>query len=160
MIVSGILCRLFMMDADSCIMNNRQSIPETIMAVEGTPFDFRQPNRFNYRMTKENAGKVRNGSWIVNNWDGSLKKIAELYEPECGRGVEVWSTEPNLVTETCGSVNGTVMGKGDHVLQQYDGMLLETIHMADSPHQSRFPSTLLRPGEKYHSETQYRFYVK
>ena len=156
----NVIDHIFMMDADSCIMNNRQSIPETIMAVEGTPFDFRQPNRFNYRMTKENAGKVRNGSWIVNNWDGSLKKIADLYEPECGRGVEVWSTEPNLVTETCGSINGTVMGKGGRLLQQYDGMLLETIHMADSPHQSRFPSTLLRPGEKYHSETQYRFYVR
>lgn len=156
----NVIDHIFMMDADSCIMNNRQSIPETIMAVEGTPFDFRTPNRFDYRMTKQNAGKVRNGSWIVNDWDGSLKKIADLYAPDCGRGVEVWSTEPNLVTETCGSVNGTVMGKGGRLLQQYDGMLLETIHMADSPHQSRFPSTLLRPGEKYHSLTEYRFYTK
>ena len=156
----NVIDHIFMMDADSCIMNNRQSIPQTIMAVEGTPFDFRQPNRFDYRMTKENAGKVRNGSWIVNDWDGSLKKIADLYSPDCGRGIEVWSTEPNLVTETCGSVDGTVMGKGGRILQQYDGMLLETIHMADSPHQSRFPSTILRPGEKYHSETQYRFYVR
>ena len=149
-----------MMDADSCIVNNRQSIPDSLMAVEGTPFDFRQPNRFDYRMTRENAGRVRNGSWVVNDWDGSLKKIADLYAPDCGRGVEVWSTEPNLVTETCGSVDGTVMGKGGRILQQYDGMLLETIHMADSPNQSRFPSTLLRPGEKYHSETQYRFYTR
>jgi len=156
----NVIDHIFMMDADSCIMNNRQSIPQTIMAVEGTPFDFRQPNRFDYRMTKENAGKVRNGSWIVNDWDGSLKKIADLYSPDCGRGIEVWSMEPNLVTETCGSVDGTVMGKGGRILQQYDGMLLETIHMADSPHQSRFPSTILRPGEKYHSETQYRFYVR
>lgn len=156
----NVIDHIFMMDADSCIMNNRQSIPQTIMAVEGTPFDFRQPNRFDYRMTKENAGKVRNGSWIVNDWDGSLKKIADLYSPDCGRGIEVWSTEPNLVTETCGSVDGTVMGKGGRILQQYDGMLLETIHMADSPHQSRFPSTILRPGEKYNSETQYRFYVR
>ena len=156
----NVIDHIFMMDADSCIVNNRQSIPDSLMAVEGTPFDFRQPNRFDYRMTRENAGRVRNGSWVVNDWDGSLKKIADLYAPDCGRGVEVWSTEPNLVTETCGSVDGTVMGKGGRILQQYDGMLLETIHMADSPNQSRFPSTLLRPGEKYHSETQYRFYTR
>lgn len=156
----NVIDHIFMMDADSCIVNNRQSIPDSLMGVEGTPFDFRQPNRFDYRMTKENAGRVRNGSWVVNDWDGSLKKIADLYAPDCGRGVEVWSTEPNLVTETCGSVDGTVMGKGGRILQQYDGMLLETIHMADSPNQSRFPSTLLRPGEKYHSETQYRFYTR
>ena len=150
---------IFTMDADSCIWNNRQSIPETIMAVEGTPFDFSTPNRFDYRMTKKNAGRVRNGSWIVNNWDGSLKKIADLYSPDCGRGVEVWSTEPNLVTETGGSFDSTKQGKYG-LMDQYDGMLLETIHMADSPHQSRFPSTLLRPGEKYHSVTEYRFYAK
>ena len=45
-------------------------------------------------------------------------------------------------------------------LYQSAGMLLETIHFPDSPNQDRFPSTVLRPGEKYHSETEYRFYTK
>ena len=45
-------------------------------------------------------------------------------------------------------------------LYQSAGMLLEAIHFPDSPNQDRFPSTVLRPGEKYHSETEYRFYTK
>ena len=43
--------------------------------------------------------------------------------------------------------------------EDFAGMLLETIHFPDSPNQDRFPSTVLRPGEKYHSETEYRFYL-
>lgn len=150
---------ILMVDADSCIFNSRQSIPEIVTNVEGTALDFRTPNRFDYRMTEDNVGRVRNGSWIINGWDGTLKKIADLYAPVCGRGVEVWSTQPNLVTEAGGGFDGTVTGKFGP-LQKYDGMLLETLHMADSPNQSRFPDTLLRPGEKYCSVTEYRFYAK
>ena len=44
-----------------------------------------------------------------------------------------------------GVIDDVVVGYGD----------LETFENAD-----RFPSTVLRPGEKYHSVTQYRFYAK
>jgi aldose 1-epimerase len=39
-------------------------------------------------------------------------------------------------------------------------MLLETFHVADSPNQPEFPSTVLRPGETYSSITEWHFYVK
>ena len=44
-----------------------------------------------------------------------------------------------------GVIDDVVVGYGD----------LETFENAE-----RFPSTVLRPGEKYHSVTQYRFYAK
>ena len=34
------------------------------------------------------------------------------------------------------------------------------LYSSDSPNQNRFPNTVLRPGERYHSETQFRFYFK
>ena len=45
-------------------------------------------------------------------------------------------------------------------IDKFAGMLLETIHFPDSPNQDRFPTTVLRPGQKYHSETEFRFYAE
>lgn len=148
---------ILMVDADSCIFNSRQFVPEQILAVGGTTLDFRVPRRMDSMLEKEYGQKVMVGSWIIRNWDGSLRKIADMYDPYGGRGVEIWSTEPNFITEAGRSFDGTVEGKHGPI-EKFDGMILETLHMADSPNQARFPSTLLRPGEKYRSQTRYRFY--
>ncbi|MDE7127228.1 MAG: galactose mutarotase, partial [Bacteroidales bacterium] len=85
---------------------------------------------------------------------------ADLYEPVSGRGVNVWTTEPGLLTYTGRGFDGkNTVGKYGPV-EKFGGMLLETIHFADSPNQPRFPSVILRPGEKYRSVTEFRFYAK
>ncbi|MEO8374564.1 MAG: hypothetical protein ABI471_05025 [Sphingomonas bacterium] len=38
-------------------------------------------------------------------------------------------------------------------------MALETQHLSDSPHQPSFPSTLLKPGTVWRSETVWHFGV-
>jgi aldose 1-epimerase len=38
-------------------------------------------------------------------------------------------------------------------------LCLETQHFPDSPNQPDFPNTLLEPGERYETETIYRFTV-
>ena len=57
------------------------------------------------------------------------------------------------------SFDGTYKGKYGPI-EKFGGMLMETIHFPDSPNQPRFPSTVLRPGQKYHSVTEFRFYSK
>jgi len=37
------------------------------------------------------------------------------------------------------------------------GLCLETQHFPDSPHHASFPTSVLRPGETFRSETVYRF---
>jgi aldose 1-epimerase len=37
---------------------------------------------------------------------------------------------------------------------------METQHFPDSPNHPTFPTTTLKPGETYHSETVYRFSVQ
>jgi len=39
----------------------------------------------------------------------------------------------------------------------HSGFCLETQHFPDSPNQPGFPSTVLRPGEAFKSETIYAF---
>jgi aldose 1-epimerase len=137
--------------------------PDLILPVEGTPFDFRQPHRVDYRIDMRSRQlEIMHGMsacWCIRDWDGTLRKAADLYDPRSGRGVETWTTEPALLTYTARGFNGSLQGKYGPV-DKFTGMLLETIHFADSPNQDRFPSTVLRPGETYHSTTQWRFYAR
>ena len=156
---------LLQVDADTCVQNNTHFCPDVLMHVEGTPFDFREPRRVDYRidMPNEHLRIMRGMSacWVIRDWDGSLRKAADLYDKKTGRGVETWTTEPAILTYTgrTFSANGYPNGKYGPI-DKFGGMLLETIHFPDSPNQDRFPSTILRPGENYHSETEYRFYAK
>ena len=71
--------------------------------------------------------------------------------------MEVLTTEPGLQFYTGNFLDGTDMGKGGVVYEHRNGLCLETQHFPDSPNQSDFPSTVLRPGETYGSTTVYRF---
>lgn len=154
-----IMSCLLWVDADSCILNNNRYIPEKVVPVEGTAMDFRTQRRMDSMMDSELGLRVPVGSWLINSWDGSLKKVADLFDKHTGRGIEIWTTEPNILTFAARSWSGKRIGKRGP-LEKYSGMLFETLHPADSPNQSRFPSTTLHPGEKYYSCTEYKFYTK
>lgn len=153
----------FQVDADSTILNNTHYCPAKVLPVEGTPFDFRDAHRVDYRIDMPNEQltlmKGMSACWCINNWDGTLRHAAMLYDQDSGRGLDLWTTEPALLTYTGRTFDGTIEGKNGPI-QKYPGMLLETIHFADSPNQARFPSTVLRPGEQYYSSTEWRFFTK
>lgn len=156
---------LLQVEADTCVQNNLQYCPDLLLPVEGTPFDFREPHRVDYRIDMPSRHlEIMHGMsacWVVRGWDGTLRRAADLYDTHTGRGVETWTTEPALLTYTGRGFNVTKYPYGKYgPIDKFDGMLLETIHFADSPNQPRFPSTILRPGERYHSETQWRFYAR
>lgn len=172
-----VMDHLLTVDADSCIQNNSQYCPDYVLPVEGTPFDFRKPQRVDYRIDMPHEHlrimKGMSACWKLNGFKGNrtdgskgcmdstavLFKAAELYEPRCGRGMETWTTEPFVLTYTGRGFDGSRMGKYGPI-EKFSGMLFETIHAADSPNQERFPSTILRPGETYRTSTEFRFYTK
>jgi aldose 1-epimerase len=71
--------------------------------------------------------------------------------------MEVWTTEPGLQFYSGNFLDGRLRGKGGATYIHRAGLCLETQHFPDSPNQPQFPSTVLRPGETYSSETVYRF---
>ncbi len=154
---------LLQVEADTCVQNNTHFCPDKLLPVEGSPFDFREPHRVDYRIDMDNEHlRIMHGMsacWVLRGWDGTLRKAADLYDRGSGRGVETWTTEPTLLTFTGRSFNESYQGKYGPI-EKFGGMLLETIHFPDSPNQPRFPSTVLRPGERYYSSTEYRFYAK
>ena len=162
---SNVMEHILQVESDTCIQNNTHYCPDLILPVEDTPFDFREPHRIDYRIDQPHEHlrimKGMSACWAVRDWDGSLRKAADLYDEVSGRGVETWTTEPALLTYTGRGLNPKKYPDGKYgPLCKYAGMLLETIHFPDSPNQDRFPSTVLRPGNKYYSTTEYRFYAK
>ena len=158
-----VMNHIMTVDSDVYVQGNRQLCPDKLLPVAGSPFDFREPHRVDYRIDQpdEQLRIMRGMSacWKIRGWDGSLRRAADLYDPHTGRGVETWTTEPALLTVTGRSFSAEKYPDGKYgPIEKFGGMLLETIHFADSPNQSRFPSTVLRPGERYRSVTEYRFY--
>ncbi|QHY95334.1 Aldose 1-epimerase precursor [Streptomyces sp. S4.7] len=106
--------------------------------VDGTRFDFREPR-------KVGSGYDHN---FVLDQGGSV--AAELYDPASGRVLTVTTTEPGLQLYTGDHFDAGPFGPGE-------GIALETQHFPDSPNRPDFPSTVLRPGEEFTSETTYGF---
>ncbi len=128
--------------------------------VEGTPFDFRKPTPIGARI--QEVGGVPVGYDINYVIDGSPEEkrlAAKVMDPKSGRSIEVITTEPGVQFYTGNFLDGTLVSKGVTYVQ-YSGMCLETQHFPDSPNQPDFPSTVLRPGEKFVSQTIFKFGVE
>ncbi len=130
-------------------------------AVEGTPFDFRKPVAIGARIGESDAqlkaGKGYDHNYVLNGAAGTLRKVAEVYEPSTGRVMEVSTTEPGVQFYTGNFLDGSNKGKGGKVYGQRAALCLETQHFPDSPNKPDFPSTMLKAGERMQSTTAYRF---
>lgn len=136
-----------------------------IAPVAGTPFDFTEPHPIGERIRDASSEQIVLGRGYDHNFvldrespdDTSLILAARVQEPESGRTMEVYTTEPGIQFYSGNYLDGTLVGPGGSVYRQGDGFALETQHYPDSPNQPSFPSTELQPGEEYTSTTVYAF---
>jgi aldose 1-epimerase len=122
--------------------------------VEGTVFDLRDWTPIGKSIDAEESQLERAGGYD-HNWvfgqPGVLKKTAELRESTSGRTLTVETTEPGMQFYAGNFLTGA------NGFPRRTGLCLETQHYPDSPNQPDFPSTVLRPGQTFHSVTVYRF---
>lgn len=134
-----------------------------IASVEDTALDFRDPTRIGDRIDSTEPqmvlGRGYDHCFVVDGRPGTLRLAGSLVDPSSGRLMEVLTTEPGMQFYTGNFLDGTQVGKGGVKHPFRGGLCLETQHFPDSPNQPQFPSTLLAPGERYESETIYRFTV-
>jgi aldose 1-epimerase len=136
-----------------------------ITDVAGTPFDFQKSTKIGARIDDTTNAQIKLGGGYDHNFifaDSSknLKLGAVVYDPKSGRQMEMHTTEPAVQFYTANFLRGTTIGKGGVKYQKRSGFCLETQHYPDSPNQANFPSTVLRPGQKYETTTIYKFSVK
>ncbi len=129
--------------------------------VEGTPFDFRKPHAIGERIdTKDEQLQLGLGydhNFVLDHAEGQLVEAAEVYEPTTGRVVQVLTTEPGVQFYTGNHLDGSITGKEDRIYKPRFAFCLETQHFPDSPNHANFPTTELKPGQKFHSVTVFRF---
>jgi len=133
--------------------------------VHGTPFDFSHPEAIGARINQDDQqlkfGRGYDHNWILNpKGEHPLSLAAEVYEPHSGRAMEVWTTEPGIQFYSGNFLDGTVHGKEDKVYGHRSAFCLETQHFPDSPNHPAFPSTILKPGRRFHSTTVYKFLAR
>jgi len=80
-----------------------------------------------------------------------------LAEPTSGRVMEVWTTEPGVQFYTGNFLDGKTPGKGGAAYPRRHAFCLESQHYPDSPNQAKFPSVIIKPGERYRTVTTYKF---
>jgi len=129
-----------------------------IKAVKGTPFDFTSATKIGARIDSVKGGYDHN--WVLNKTDKSLSLVATLSEETSGRKMEVYTTEPGLQFYSGNFLDGKIVDNAGKPFNQHTGLCLETQHFPNSPNQPSFPSTLLKPGEKYHTVTKYKVSAK
>jgi aldose 1-epimerase len=141
-----------------------------IAPVAGTPFDFTTAKPIGRDIDADDQQLVFGGGYdhnFVLNRDvvadaagRALVLAAEVFDPGSGRVLEVLTTEPGVQFYSGNFLDGTITGKNGEPYESRSGFCLETQHYPDSPNQRSFPSTILRPGETYHSRTEFRFSIR
>jgi aldose 1-epimerase len=143
-----VLAHRLTIDADRYLPVDERLIPTgDVSPVADTPFDFRQPQAVGARIHERHEQLRRGGGYdhnFVLNGGGGLARAARVTDPSSGRTLEIHTTEPGLQF-----YSGQVVG--------YRGLCLEPQHYPDSPNRPEFPSTLVRPGQRYQTRTRYTF---
>jgi len=153
--VGTILDHELTLNADAFTPVSEDLIPTgELKPVEGTPMDFRRAKAIGSDL--ERAGGYDH-NFVLNDWDGSLRFAARLFEPLSGRALEILTTEPGMQFYSGNFLDGSFIGKNGVAYEKYTGLCLEPQHFPDTPNHPNFPSTVLRPGEEYKHTSIYRF---
>jgi aldose 1-epimerase len=156
-----ILKYVLYLNADSYTPVDATLIPTgEIASVANTPLDFRKPTEIGAHIGEIKGIGGYDHNFVVNGKAGTLRIAARVSDPVSGRHMEVWTTEPAVQFYSAIGLDGSIKGKGGVAYQKYGAICLETQHYPDSPNRPNFPSTVLKPGTKFHSETIYKFSAK
>ncbi len=160
----NILDNVLTIRADRYTPVNAGLIPTGELApVAGTPFDFRTPTAIGKRIDQDNEQlKFARGydqNFVLGaSTDGqSMHQAARVLDPKSGRVLTVVTTQPGVQFYSGNFLDGTAHGKHGHVYEKRAGLCLETQHFPDSPNHPAFPSTELKPGQTFHSVTEFIF---
>ncbi|MET3135827.1 aldose 1-epimerase [Undibacterium sp. GrIS 1.2] len=167
--VSDILGHELMINADAYTPVNSALIPTgSLLSVADTAFDFRTPKLIGARIQDEDQqlgyGSGYDHNYVLNKsrskeFSQELSLAARVHEPVSGRVLELWTQEPGIQFYSGNFLDGSLSGKTANYGHR-SGFCLEPQHYPDSPNQTAFPNTILRPGEEYESLSVYRFSVQ
>jgi aldose 1-epimerase len=131
--------------------------------VAGTPFDFTKATKIGARINDDNNEQLKFGkgydhNFVLSKHDISTP-IATVIGDKSGIKMEVFTEEPAMQFYTGNFMQGKNTIKGGGKDDHRTAFAMETQHYPDSPNQPTFPSTVLKPGQTYKTQTIYKFSV-
>lgn len=132
-------------------------------SVSGTVFDFRAPRAIGDRVRDASDQQLVFGRGYDHNWVIGRKVTADehlmarAYDPNSGRGFELWSNQPGLQFYSGNFLDGTSSGKAGKIYREGDAFVMEPQIFPDTPNQPTFGSARLAPGDVYRNVMTYRF---
>ncbi|MDR0188985.1 aldose epimerase family protein [Pseudomonas yamanorum] len=145
---------------------NSTLIPTGELAtVAGTPMDFLKPTAIGQHIKDDHpqlkfAEPKQGGfdfNWVLDAKGDIGKLAADVRDPQSGRRLQLYTSEPGVQFYTGNFLDGTIKGKGGKPYAHWSAFTLETQHFPDGPNQPSFPSTRLDPGQTYTQNTVLKF---
>ena len=135
-----------------------------VAPVAGTPFDLRAPTRIGTHLREPHPQLVPargyDHTFVLDDpSDDGLRPAAYVEEPRSGRTLTMFTDQPGLQFYSGNFLDGTFAVRSGWTARQGDAFCLEAQHFPNSPNEPRFPTTVLRPGERYRSRIVIRFGV-
>ena len=158
-----ILDHVLQLDADNYTPVDSTLIPTgKIETVKGTPFDFSTPTAIGKRIGDDNQqlknGKGYDHNYVLNKHDINTP-IATITGDKTGIKMEVFTEEPGIQFYSGNFMQSKNVMKRGLKDDPRTAFALETQHFPDSPNQPNFPSTELKPGQVYKTQSLYKFSV-
>ncbi len=137
--------------ADQYTNADRMLIPTgELLDVKGTSLDFLSRRAIGERIDQLKDTRGYDHNYVIRGKAGELRAAATAWDPNSGRKMECWTTEPGMQLYTANGFNGNPFPK-------HGGFCFETQHYPDSPNRPEFPSVVIEPGKEWRSETHFRF---
>lgn len=154
---------ILQIDADHITPTDANLIPTgELLPVEATPFDFRTPHAIGDMIDADNE-QLKNGRGYDMNWvlnrpnNGEVVKVMSIYDPQSGRGFEVYTDQIALQFYSGNFFDGSYNGKYGKPLSFRESVVFETQKYPDAVNHPHFPSVILQPGEEYVHTCIYKF---
>lgn len=133
------------------------------MPVENSLFDFRTPRTIEEGIASADQqivnGKGYDHNFVIDNPGDLSAPVVTVSSPASGIVMEIFSDQPGIQFYSGNFLDGTVKGKKGIAYKRHSALCLEPQHFPDSPNKPDWPSTIVRPGETYRTQTIYRFSV-
>lgn len=132
-----------------------------MVPVEGTPFDFRVMKTIGDDIDADDIqltyGQGYDHNYAIDDYDGSIKKAAEVQDPVTGRKMEVYTDQPGIQFYA-GNCITPQTGKAGAAYGKRSGLCLETQTFPDAINQPQFQNVVYGPERPYNTTTIYKFY--
>ncbi|WP_211316383.1 aldose epimerase family protein [Niabella yanshanensis] len=150
-------------NADRYTPVNEMMLPTgEIAPVANTPFDLRRPIVVSAVVDQPNQQLQYGGgfdhNFALNKKKGSKRPefAAMAVSPKSGITMKVFTTEPGIQFFTANTLKGADKDRNGQPINAREAFCFETQHFPDSPNHPNFPTTVLKPGEKFESATVYQ----